>query len=199
VDENGQNCIVLHGGTNRRNTRAYCDEVLRVFGKGDLLLLQNEINEIDYLMQRASEKGLYVVLNPSPMNEAVLQCELSRVNLFLMNEDEACGISGQSELTGALSWLSEAYPAAEFVVTIGADGSIYQRGKTRLRQSAFPVPAVDTTAAGDTYTGYFLAAFAAGSPVDECLRIASLAASVAVTRAGAATSIPLASELQKLD
>ena len=63
VDENGQNCIILYGGTNRQITEAYVDEVLAHFEVGDVLVLQNEINCMPYIMQKAHEKGLRIAFS----------------------------------------------------------------------------------------------------------------------------------------
>lgn len=190
VDKNGQNCIVLNGGTNRMNTREYCDEVLSFFEEDDILLLQNEINEIDYLIDRAYEKKMYIVLNPSPMNENVLKCNLHKVSLFLMNEDEAARISGKSEPEEVLNAMKAAYPDSEVVMTLGAQGSVYQGKGTFVKQEAFRVKAVDTTAAGDTYTGFLLASLADGKSIQDCLALASKASAISVTKEGAASSIP---------
>lgn len=95
VEASGQNCIVLSGGANQKNTEAYCDEVLNYFGRGDYLLLQNEVNCLSYLIDKAYEKGMKIVLNPSPMDEKILACDLSKISVFIMNEDEGNRISGK--------------------------------------------------------------------------------------------------------
>ena len=89
-----------------------------------------------------------------------------------------------------LDRLQEMYPGAEAVLTLGSGGSVYQDGKQRIRQGIFPVQVADTTAAGDTFTGYFLTSRMEGRSAEECLRRASRAAAIAVSRAGAAQSIP---------
>ena len=190
VDANGQNSIVLNGGANRANTEAFCDEVLSHFGPGDLLLLQNEINKIDYLICRAWEKGMQVALNPSPMNAHAMACDLSKVSIFIMNEDEGAQITGSSQPEEILAVMRERYPQARVVLTLGSKGSVYQDADRQLRQPAFRVKAVDTTAAGDTFTGYLLSAMARGCEMAQCLELASKAAALAVTKAGAASSIP---------
>ena len=91
---NGQNCILLYGGSNRQNTRTQVDEVLSHFEKGDYLILQNEINEIAYIMERAHEKGMIIVLNPSPMDEKIFTYPLEYVDYFLLNEIEAKDLTG---------------------------------------------------------------------------------------------------------
>lgn len=195
VDACGQNCIVLSGGANRKNTRAFCDQVLDFFAAGDILLLQNEINEIRYLMERADEKGLTVVLNPSPMNEEVTACDLSRVDFFIMNEDEGQMITGREDSKEILAEMERRFPQAKVVLTLGEKGSVYAHRGERLHQGIYPVEAVDTTGAGDTFTGYLLAHMVKGDPMEICLERAAKASALAVTKAGAALAIPYASQL----
>ncbi len=195
VDACGQNCIVLSGGANRKNTRAFCDQVLDFFAAGDILLLQNEINEIRYLMERANEKGLTVVLNPSPMNEEVTACDLSRVDFFIMNEDEGRMITGREDSKEILAEMERRFPQAKVVLTLGEKGSVYAHRGERLHQGIYPVEAVDTTGAGDTFTGYLLAHMVKGDPMEICLERAAKASALAVTKAGAALAIPYASQL----
>jgi ribokinase len=190
VDRRGRNCIVLMGGANRANTRENCDRVLAAFGPGDILLLQNEINEIAYLIEQAHAREMKVVLNPSPMNETVLACDLSKVSLFLMNEDEGCQITGCAEPSEILAEMNRRFPKAEVVLTLGSHGSLYSNGSKTVAQSAFPVEAVDTTGAGDTFTGFLLAGMVREQPIEISLRTASMAAAIAVTGHGAASSIP---------
>lgn len=195
VDACGQNCIVLSGGANRKNTRAFCDQVLDFFAAGDILLLQNEINEIRYLMERADEKGMTIVLNPSPMNEEVTACDLSRVDFFIMNEDEGRMITGREDSEEILAEMERRYPQARVVLTLGEKGSVYAHRGERLHQGIYPVEAVDTTGAGDTFTGYLLAHMVKGDPMEICLERAAKASALAVTKAGAALAIPYASQL----
>ena len=196
VDANGQNCIVLNGGANRANSREYCDEVLAHFDAGDLILLQNEINCVDYLIEKAHEKGMVVALNPSPMNEKVLACDLSRVSLFIMNEDEGMSITGKQEPEEILAAMAEKFPEAQVVLTLGSKGSVYQGGGRRIRQKAYHVKAVDTTAAGDTFTGFLLAGMARGEDMAACLDDGARASAIAVTRMGATSSIPTLEEVR---
>ena len=196
VDANGQNCIVLNGGANRANSREYVDQVLSNFGEGDLVLLQNEINEVGYIIEKAYEKGMIIVVNPSPMNEKILACDLKKVSMFLMNEDEGMAITGKQEAADILAAMAEMYPDAQTVLTLGSKGSVYQGNGRTIEQKAFRVKAVDTTAAGDTFTGYLLAGMARGEDMAKCLEEGAKASAIAVTRPGATTSIPVLAEVQ---
>lgn len=195
VDRNGQNCILLYGGTNRSVTKEYVDEVLGRFGPGDILLLQNEVNLVDYMIERAYEKGMMIIMNPSPFDSALDRCDLSKVSLFLMNEIEGWQITGEREADQILKRLRQLYPNAKAVLTLGQEGSVYQDNENQYRQGIFRVKAVDTTAAGDTFTGYFIASIIEGMPVPEGLALAARASAIAVSRDGAADSIPEKAEV----
>ncbi|MBS1305231.1 MAG: ribokinase [Dialister sp.] len=195
VDKSGQNCILLYGGANRAVTEGYIDEVLTDFGAGDILLLQNEINLLDYIIDRAYEKGMTIILNPSPYDENLKVCDFGKISFLLINEVEGFQITGSSEPEEILKTLRQRYPAAKIVLTLGCRGCIYQHGTRQLYQDAYKVEAVDTTAAGDTFTGYFIASILEGMDAAAGLDLAAKASAIAVTRHGAAPSIPLRSEV----
>lgn len=190
VDKKGQNCILLFPGSNRRIEKSEVDACLSHFGPGDYLLLQNEINLIPYIMTAAREKGLEIVFNPSPITEDILTYPLEAVSLFILNEIEGKALSGEDEPEMILDRLRDKYPDAKILLTLGEEGSVYAAGDERVYQDIFKVEPVDTTAAGDTTTGYFVAALAEGKCPGEALRIAAKSSSITVTRHGAAESIP---------
>lgn len=197
VDAKGQNCIIVYGGTNRRITPEYIAEALSGFGEGDMVLLQNEVNRLGEIIDAAHARGMRVVLNPSPFDPAVLDCELGKVDLFLVNEIEGAQISGLPATApeAILDWFAARYPKAAVILTLGADGAWYSDPHMRRFQSAVPTRAVDTTAAGDTFTGFFLEGWMTGRSIEESLLRAARASSIAVSRPGAAPSIPSAAEL----
>ena len=195
VDENGQNCILLYGGANRKITPEYVDEVLQNFEKGDILLLQNEISSLDTIIERAYKKGMRIVLNPSPFDENLKACDLSKISMFLLNEVEGEQMAGTSEPDEILKRLAELYPESEVILTLGQNGSVYSFKGKRVHQKIYSVKAVDTTAAGDTYTGYYLAAVSEGKSVEDALDLAARASAIAVTRSGAVPSIPMLEEV----
>lgn len=196
VEKGGQNCILLYGGANREITREQIDRTLEQFEAGDILLLQNEINEIAYLIESGKKRGMKVFLNPSPVTEQLLTLPLEQVDLFILNEVEGADICGKDASIEAMpSVLMEKYPGSVILLTLGSRGCVYFDGKSRFEQSAFPVKAVDTTGAGDTFTGYFIACTAAGEDIPSSLKKASKAASLAVMKNGAAASIPWKQEV----
>lgn len=205
VDRSGQNCILLYGGANQEITKQQADETLSRFEEGDILLLQNEINELPYIIQKASEKHMKIYLNPSPADKALFSMPLDKISCFILNEIEAsdiitefsCGKSKNQELEAEqlIERLHEIYPKAAILLTLGSKGSIYFDGEKQYKQPAVRVAAVDTTGAGDTFTGYFIASLSQGLTVEKALERASKAAAIAVTRNGASISIPGSEEV----
>lgn len=199
VDKDGQNCILLFGGANRSITKEFVDEVLSHFEKGDILLLQNEVNLLDYIIDEAYETGMKIILNPSPYNSALDTCDFHKVSMFLLNEIEGGQVTGETETEKILEKLKELYPETKVVLTLGGDGSVYQYKEEQYRQGIYKVKAVDTTAAGDTFTGYFISSVIDGMPVQEGLSLAAKASAIAVSREGATASIPLREEVLKAE
>lgn len=140
-----------------------------------------------------------IIMNPSPFNEQLKACDLSKVNLFLINEVEGAQMTGKEELPEILDEMIRRFPKAGIVMTLGGDGCVYQDSSRRFYQDSFRVPVKDTTGAGDTFTGYFIAGLVEGLDVRECLVVASRAAAIAVTRSGAAASIPDRHEVKEID
>ena len=200
-DKSGDNCIILYGGANQAITREQVDEVMTHFESGDYLVLQNEINELGYIVEKAHEKGMIIVLNPSPMNEKILALPLDVIDYFILNEVEAAQILGKED-KGEESWeqiaddLLKRFPQATIVLTMGSEGSVFKNQKETVCQSIYKVQAVDTTAAGDTFSGYFIGGILGGLSAKEAMDQASRASAIAVTRKGAAPSIPVLSEVQ---
>ena len=200
VDRRGENCILLYGGTNRRISDSQIDETLARFGPGDWLLLQNEVNSLPRIVEAAYDRGMQIVLNPSPYEEGLKAVDFGKLSWLLVNEVEACQCSGSDEPERAWDVLHARYPGLSVLITLGSAGSIAHRvtpeGIDTLRQPAFRTEAVDTTAAGDTFTGYFIGGLAEGRPLAECMRRASMASAISVTRLGAAVSIPQKEEVE---
>ena len=195
IDRHAQNCILLYGGANQCLTEEYVDEVLSHFTPEDILLLQNEVNLLPYLVDKAYEKGMTIALNPSPFDEKLRAVDLSKISIFLLNEVEGEQVTGFAKPEEILAAMVERFPQAQIVLTLGKDGAMYAHGEQRHFQPVFSVKAVDTTAAGDTFTGYFLAGLAEGLPIPEVLRRSAKASAIAVTRPGAVPSIPCRDEV----
>ncbi|MBE6909990.1 MAG: ribokinase [Ruminococcaceae bacterium] len=193
----GDNCILLYGGANRAVTHEQIDRTLAHFSAPDVLVAQNEISEPGYLLERAKARGMRIALNPSPMDET-LRPLLPLSDFLLLNEIEASqllGCDAHADPGDMAEELRKSLPATAIVLTLGENGSIYAARDGMIRCPAERVTAVDTTAAGDTYTGFFLAGILNGFDAARAMRFASAAAAIAVTRPGAAPSIPTRDEV----
>lgn len=195
IDKNAQNCILLYGGANQALTEAYIDEVIGQFDQGDILLLQNEVNLMPYIVDRGYAQGMKIVLNPSPFDDKLKAVDMTKISLFLLNEIEGYQLTGCREPDAIIDSIRERFPHAAVVLTLGSDGAVYADQSCKHFQPIFPVKAVDTTAAGDTFTGYFIAGLAQGMEIPDILRMSAKASSIAVSRAGAVLSIPYRDEV----
>ena len=198
-DPGGQNCILYYGGANLCIETADIETVIPMFAPGDYILLQNEINMLGDIIAAAKAAGMTVVFNPSPVDEGISNLPLDQVDIFILNEVEAAEISGVSDTNQALAVLRSKFANGDFLLTLGDKGAVYQpRGSADvLRQAAYKTTVVDTTAAGDTFTGYFVAGLAAGKPAKDAMELASKAAAIAVSRPGASPSVPYLAEVME--
>lgn len=195
VDKNGQNSILLFGGANKQIDEEQIAKVLSDFKAGDKLFLQNEINTVDKIITAASKKGMEIVLNPSPFGDEILSYPLDKITWFVVNETEANELTDESDPDKILSVFSEKYPSAKILLTLGSDGSVCKANGKVYHQKIFNVPVVDTTAAGDTFLGFFFALVDTHG-IDGALKYASAASAVAVSRSGASSSIPKLNEVE---
>lgn len=195
VDSRGENCILLFGGANRELTESQVERTLAQFRPGELLVLQNEVNLLSLIMHKARGRGLKIVLNPSPFDQELKRCPLELVSLFVVNQVEAEGFTGEKCPERQLDTLRARFPNASVLLTLGGDGSVFQTSEGRWTQEIFPVPVVDTTGAGDTFLGYFVSLWERGETPSRCLEVAAKAAAIAVSRPGAADSIPFLPEV----
>ena len=190
VDKKGQNCILLYGGANQEITTDYIDDVLAHFEKGDMLLLQNEINNIDYIIKKAAEKGMILAINPSPISDELVKMDLTSITYFILNEIEGNELTQETDPEKIARKMRQIYPGCVVVLTLGKQGVMYYDGTNTYTHGIYDVPVVDTTAAGDTFTGFFLSTLMQGEDVPKALEYASVASSLAVSQKGAAPSIP---------
>ena len=198
LDKNGGNCIIILAGANGEITEADVESTLADFDAGDLIILQNEISCVPYILRRAHEKGMIVAFNPSPYDGKIAACDLSCVDYLLVNEVEGAEMSGCTDADSILDALHSRYPALNIVLTLGGDGSVYQTcNGERYACGIHKVEAVDTTAAGDTFTGFFLSEILRHGDAEKALHTASVAAGIAVSRKGAEPSIPVMAEVEK--
>ena len=198
--DSGQNAIFLYPGGNHRITQAQIDTIFTTNDEPCILLLQNEINSTLNLITNAATHGWSICLNPAPFTADVDGWPLDLVDLLIVNESEAAGLTSPTDdPESLLDALSRRIPRTEILLTLGERGAILRGPDGRSQVEAVHVGTpVDTTAAGDTFIGYFLAARALGKSREDCLRGAATAAGICVTRPGARVSIPRLDEVQAI-
>lgn len=198
VDESGQNCIIVYGGTNRMVSQQDIDQVLCHFHQGDWLILQNEISNLPYLVRRGQEIGMRIVLNPSPMDTGISEEILRAADYLILNETEGCEITGMESPAEILPELKRRNPDITVVLTLGQLGAVgFSASGQPVYQPAYLLNCVDSTAAGDTFTGYFLAETIAGRDIGAAMQIAAVASGISVTRRGASASMPTRAEVEE--
>lgn len=190
LDRQAENAIILYPGANHRLTREQIDTALADAGDGDWLLMQHETNALPDAIELAKQKQLSIAFNPAPMVADAARPLIPDVDLLIVNEVEAMDLTETATVEAAEASLVATYPNLRIMLTLGRDGVVYIGPEGRLHQPAFKVDAVDTTAAGDTFIGYSLAALAEGASPGEAMRRGSAASALCVTRLGAAQSIP---------
>ncbi|MBR2730549.1 MAG: ribokinase [Clostridia bacterium] len=188
-DPDGQNQMILFGGANRAITEADCDAVLAAHGDAALLLTEYETSCVEPMLRKAKASGIRTAFNPSPFVEALRDFPYELVDCIVLNQSEGESITGERDPEAAARAL-HARNHGEVILTLGADGALYYDGTELVRAPAFRVNAVDTTGAGDTFTGYCLHALLCGADPRDALRIGQAAAAIEVTRPGAAETIP---------
>lgn len=202
VSRSGENNIILSEGSNGRLTPSDVEAGLSGLDGLQGVLFQNEIPWETTVcgIQAAKRLGATVYLNPAPAREVPDEV-LASVDVLIVNETEAhtitgLDVGGREEAASAAALLF-ARGVREVIVTLGAAGSLYVHRDGEIQYTeAFRVQAVDTTAAGDTFIGVYAACRANGLPNEEALRMASAASALAVTRAGAQSSIPALDEVR---
>jgi ribokinase len=202
LSNDGANAIIVYQGSNGKITRQMVDEILCDFGEGDYLLLQNEISNIEYAMTEAKRKNMIIVFNPSPVTDTLFTYPLELVDILILNEIEGITLTGLNDdvsYTKLVDALHLRYPHASVVLTVGEKGVLYRDRQGRKQHGAYDVSVVDTTGAGDTFCGYYVACATKGMSIEDALECASKASSLAVERLGTATSIPEMREVLKAD
>lgn len=195
VDKSGENSILLFGGSNQVIRSEQIAKVLTDFGEGDYIILQNETSCLKEMISYAVQKKMKIVFNPSPFEESLRDLDYGAVSWLLVNEVEAAQISGEAQPEAAWRVMHKKFPSLNMVITMGSAGAVCYMPEEVFVQPAYKVETVDTTAAGDTFTGYFLASIMMGKPLPVCMERAARASAISVQRHGAADSIPETEEV----
>ncbi len=191
VDGSGENSIILFGGANRQIRPDDIAGTLDAADDCDVLLLQNEISAIPEIMRAAAKRKMRMVFNPAPMGPEVLDYPLELVELFICNETEAAFLTGEQMLDKQCAAFRERFPKASCLLTLGSKGALFLSPESELRVDARKVETVDSTAAGDTFIGFFLVEWLDHGNAQQAMEYASRAAALCVMRSGAAESIPV--------
>ena len=197
VDAKGENAIILYGGANRRITEVEIDAALDAVGDG-ILLLQNEINSLGTILEKAHARGIRTAFNFAPFDpEDAKTLPLGLLSYLIVNEIEGAGVAGVAEPEAILRTLKERYPGCLVILTLGKAGAAFL-GYDGVMVPVPPCPAevVDTTSAGDTFIGYLFAGLLEGMELKAAMELAGRASAITVSRAGAADSIPFRKELR---
>lgn len=197
VDAKGENAIILYGGANRRITEVEIDAALDAVGDG-ILLLQNEINSLGTILEKAHARGIRTAFNFAPFDpEDAKTLPLGLLSFLIVNEIEGAGVAGVAEPEAILRTLKERYPGCRVILTLGKAGAAFL-GDDGVMVPVPPCPAevVDTTSAGDTFIGYLFAGLLEGMELKAAMELAGRASAITVSRAGAADSIPFRKELR---
>jgi ribokinase len=192
VAEDGENAITLFTGANQEITSDLIGSSLSEAQMGDIFVTQNETNAQAQACEMAKRLGLRVAYAAAPFDAGAVQAVLPHIDMLIMNQVEA------DQLTNALGLRPDQLDVQDVIVTLGADGCRWfdnQMGRVH-EHAAIPADVVDTTGAGDTFTGYILAGLDRGMPMEQAIRLASQAASIMVSRQGTADVIPDLKDIQ---
>lgn len=197
VDENGNNAIIVCGNCNEHITEEYIESVFSHFDKGDILVIQNEINNLDLIINTAKDKGIKLVFNPSPFNHVIKTLPMNKIDYLFINEVEGKQLTGFEDEKSIVKHILKDYPDMKIVLTLGERGAVYADKSEYIYEPAKKVEVVDTVGAGDTFTGYFIYGVESGKTIKESLQMAAIASSIVIGRHGAGNSIPTLYEVEK--
>lgn len=186
VDDHGENAILIYPGANRALTETHVASALESATEADTFLFQNETSAQVEGATLASATGMRIVYAAAPFDPKAVEAVLPLLDILVMNAVEA------QQLTDALGGTLADLPVRDVIVTLGGDGCRWINTDHGTDQSfpAIPVTPVDTTGAGDTFTGFLVAALDRGMPMEQAILLGQQAGAIMVTRHGTADVIP---------
>jgi len=192
VDDNGENAIVIYSGANLRVSDANIAQALGQAKAGDFFITQNETNAQALAAKTAKDAGLRVVYAAAPFDASAATAVLPYLDLLILNQIEA------EQLERATGMPAHELPIADVIVTLGSSGCLWHDNSagTETKFAAQKVTPIDTTGAGDTFTGFVLAALDQGKSMAEAIDLGTKAAAIMVTRKGTADVIPTLAEVE---
>lgn len=200
VTPEGTRSIIEYGGANLTITSDHIDYVIAQIHKGDILLLQNEINSIPLIVEKALDAGAKIALNASPFTEELKSLPLDKLSYVFLNRNEASQFTGKNpmDVEGLISSLRETFSNADIILTMGMKGSMLITPEDSIYQGIYDVDTKDKTAAGDAFIGFYLGTIMCGACSRDAIMMAAKAAAICASRAGASSSIPMAEECYTL-
>lgn len=195
VNSQGENCIILSDGANKQNDIEFIDSVINKLKKNDIIILQNEINNLEYIINASKKNGIKICLNPSPVDESLFNLPIELCDIIILNEVEGKLLSGKESYDEIIVALAQKYQDSIIILTLGGHGVYYTYNKKIYKKDSLKVEPLDTTGAGDAFTGYFIGMLSKGFIMEESIDIANKAAAISVTRRGASESIPYIDEV----
>ena len=190
VNKRGENSIIIHAGANYDLDKKFIASTISKFESEDILLIQKEVNSIGDIIDIGYEQKMKIIFNPAPFKKEILNYDLNKISILILNYTEAKNLSGQNTPTKILDFLNKKYKETEIILTLGNKGSIYSFNGNMIKIDAKKIKTIDSTGAGDTFIGYYVASIAKGLNTEESLKRANKAAAISTTKLGAAESIP---------
>ncbi|AAM23503.1 ribokinase [Caldanaerobacter subterraneus subsp. tengcongensis MB4] len=202
VSEKGENNIVVYQGANKRLNMTQIKRYEHFFDEAEICLLQLEIpiETVKFVVDLCYSRGIKVILNPAPAYE-LPDTVLEKVYILTPNETELAFLSKSKietieDIRKASKYLLDK-GVQNVITTIGEKGSYFINKNTEKLFDAIKVTAVDTTAAGDSFTGALAFALSKGEKIEDAIRFATFVAALTVTKEGAQTSLPYKEEVEK--
>lgn len=198
----GDNCIILDSGANAAIRPEHILEVEDVIRNVDIVILQLEIplETVVMAVETAKRNGTKVLLNPAPACKLSDEL-LSKVDIFTPNESECGIITGirinTADSAGKAAKYLQSKGIGQVAITLGGNGVVYNRGDEIVHKGVPSVEVVDTTAAGDSFSGALAVALSNGESIDEAIDFANIVGTITVTRKGAQNSLPRIDEIIK--
>lgn len=194
-EETAENRILIIQGANTDLTKEDIDKNIDLFSEGDILLTQfeNDMETVSYVIKKAYEKHMLVVVNPAPIKE-LKEEYYQYIDYLVPNEHELEALSHKTDILLAAKELL-ARGAKNVIVTLGEKGSVLINKDEYIKVEPHKVDAVDTTAAGDSYLGALVTKLSEGKSIKDAMEFASLCSSKTVTKKGAIVSLPHLNEL----
>ena len=189
VSDDGENAITVAPGANAYLLPHHLPDLKEISHL--LLQLETPLDTIIAFAQAAKKQGVQVVLNAAPA-QCLPRELLPLVDILIVNEGELMTLANE---TRSVEWALEKLPCQSVVVTLGERGCLARHKGTLYQQAAFPIQAIDTTAAGDTFCGVLVAQLSQGTDWPAALRVANAASALTCLTLGAQSSIPTAIEV----